>query len=93
MCCVSVCRGRCGCCYGEYAFEDLAQCAEGHLFCTTCLKRYAQEATFGQGKVGLKCMSSEGCPATFPKSQLKRALPEHLLRKYGRAEAPRGCRV
>jgi hypothetical protein len=32
----------CGCCCGDMPFEDMVQCAEGHLFCSACLKRYVE---------------------------------------------------
>lgn len=71
----------CGCCYGDAAFEDMVQCLDGHLFCASCLMNYAKEATFGQGKTTLVCMS-DGCEGTFPMSQLKKALPAKILEKY-----------
>ena len=42
----------CQCCYGEFAFENMAQCATGeHLFCVSCLQNYAKESVYGQGRV------------------------------------------
>ncbi|KAJ1451929.1 hypothetical protein M885DRAFT_528338 [Pelagophyceae sp. CCMP2097] len=71
----------CGCCFDdECPLADVVQCSEGHVFCTSCLKRYAAEAVFGggQGCVGLACISSGGadkCPGTFFDSALQKALP------------------
>lgn len=41
----------CGCCFGEEDVDKMVQCSDGHLFCSDCLQRYAQEAIHGQGKV------------------------------------------
>ncbi|KAL3878016.1 hypothetical protein ACJMK2_035652 [Sinanodonta woodiana] len=71
----------CGCCYEEFAFESLVQCYDGHLFCGDCLQKYAEESVFGQGKAELSCMT-ESCKATFPLSQLMKALPAHIISKY-----------
>ena len=42
---------------------------KGHLFCSECLKRYANEAIFGQGKMQMFCMT-DGCDSSFPLSKL-----------------------
>lgn len=42
----------CGICFGEYIIsEQMIACADGHLFCTECLRKYAKEAIYGQIKV------------------------------------------
>lgn len=72
----------CECCYGDYSFEDMTQCDEGHLFCKDCLKSYVEEQVFGNNNIMIKCMSSSSnCPATFCRAMLEKALPSKVLQQ------------
>ncbi|KAG0571284.1 hypothetical protein KC19_6G225700 [Ceratodon purpureus] len=79
----------CGCCYSDSRFEEMVQCAEGHLFCFTCLRRRVDESAFGgaQACASLPCMDTGGCEDFFPWSEVKRALPPDVLVKYEQRQA------
>jgi uncharacterized protein YeeX (DUF496 family) len=53
----------CQCCFGEYAFEELGQCEDGHLFCQSCISQSIKIGLFDTGNLrngkNLRCMSSE----------------------------------
>ncbi|KAG8907370.1 hypothetical protein FRC01_007709 [Tulasnella sp. 417] len=63
----------CGCCFAEYAFENMVQCPEAHLFCKTCARRTAEEA-IGARKAVIKCMDQDGCQLEFAASEIRRFL-------------------
>lgn len=79
----------CGCCCSEYSFEEMVQCADGHLFCSSCLRRHVEESMFGsmQTNGSLPCMDTNGCTETFPWSEVKRTLPAETLLKYEQRQA------
>ncbi|CAE6518468.1 unnamed protein product [Rhizoctonia solani] len=68
----------CGCCFSEYDFSEMLQCAEGHLFCPECTKKNA-ETTVGDNKPEILCMDLSGCHAPFPDEQLQRVLSPKTL--------------
>ena len=73
----------CGCCFGEFPFEEIIQCSDGHLFCKECLHGYAKEIIFGSAMTSVKliCMG-ESCDQPFPYSQLEKCLTKNEIEKY-----------
>ena len=73
----------CGCCFGEFPFEEIVQCSDGHLFCKECLHGYAKEIIFGSAMASAKlsCMG-EDCDQPFPYSQLEKCLTKDEIDKY-----------
>ncbi|KAG8881459.1 hypothetical protein FRB98_004298 [Tulasnella sp. 332] len=76
----------CGCCFGEYEFDQMIQCPETHLFCKDCSKRNAAEA-LGQRKSAITCMDQSGCKLEFPQSELERFLDTKALELLDRIRA------
>ena len=63
----------CGCCYdNEVLFEDMLTCPEGHLFCSTCVRRLV-EVGVGEGKVHFACLAAD-CPQEFTTATLQNVL-------------------
>ena len=79
----------CNCCYDDVAFEEMAQCGEGHLFCVDCLGRYASEQLFGLQRTALQCMTTgedgRSCGGGFQREMLERALPKKVLARLDEA--------
>ncbi|GAA5965119.1 hypothetical protein JCM3765_004865 [Sporobolomyces pararoseus] len=64
----------CGCCFGDTAFSQIVICSEGCQFCKDCSLMNA-ETQIGMRKFILPCMSTSGCQATFPDSEIVKFLP------------------
>ncbi|CAB4425721.1 unnamed protein product [Rhizophagus irregularis] len=75
----------CGCCYGDFPFEDLTCCSEGHLFCKDCINHLVQEGLFGQGSLRgkqINCIEQAGCDGYFTDDQLKSTLLPDVFKNY-----------
>jgi hypothetical protein len=79
----------CGCCFGEYTWEDITACSGGHLVCHQCVTRTAQECAFGQGdnsynSRGLRCIaaSNSKCEHVIPTTTLECVLSMDLMTKF-----------
>ncbi|WVR04125.1 hypothetical protein IAU60_001124 [Kwoniella sp. DSM 27419] len=71
----------CGCCFGEDIWDNMFQCAEGHLFCKPCATQYA-ETKLGEQSTMILCMDVSGCPSPFPESELRRLLSDKSFALY-----------
>ncbi|XP_013384323.1 kinesin-related protein 4 [Lingula anatina] len=79
----------CGCCYDdEVLFEEMVSCADGHLFCQTCVRRSSEEL-IGQTKTKFPCLTSD-CTFEFSTSVLQKVLSpkifSNLLRRLQEEE-------
>lgn len=63
----------CGCCFDdECLFEEMSSCADGHLFCNSCVKGSAESA-IGEGKTNFPCLTGD-CEYCFPLTVLQSIL-------------------
>ncbi|KAI1736787.1 hypothetical protein F4680DRAFT_249810 [Xylaria scruposa] len=77
----------CGICFEECPLNRMVRC-DGetmHWFCRKCLKTQA-ESLIGMGKYVLTCMSLDGCPAGFSRSQRALFLNKKLTIALDRIE-------
>ena len=63
----------------------MIQCSETHLFCSSCLKAYAA-SLLGTQNPDIRCLSLSGCNALIPESELRRCLPDELMKLLERAQ-------
>ncbi|KAI9301843.1 hypothetical protein BJ944DRAFT_251988 [Cunninghamella echinulata] len=81
----------CGCCFGDYTFEQLIFCSQGkHQFCHHCIQQFLSEGLFGQGNlrgaVRIPCIASDdrfhSCDGCFTMETLKECLSMDLWKAY-----------
>ncbi|KAI5806741.1 hypothetical protein DFH27DRAFT_479993 [Peziza echinospora] len=78
------------CCFGEYAFSNMTQCGDGHLFCLDCAKRNAENEV-GRGRYQLLCMA--GCKNEFPRREILRFLEPNLMAALEKNEQEEALRM
>ncbi|KAH8833256.1 hypothetical protein DL96DRAFT_717888 [Flagelloscypha sp. PMI_526] len=81
----------CQCCYGDFAWEDIAFCPDEHFFCRPCLKtsveRFFQGVSSGivdMEKASVRCISVEpinGCDQCISAVHLEHFLPPGLYQQ------------
>ncbi|KAH9513045.1 hypothetical protein Btru_035689 [Bulinus truncatus] len=71
---------QCDCCFANFEFEEMVQCADCHLVCKDCLNSYVKEVIYGSSKVEMKCLA-EGCTMNYPDSELRRCLETSIWEK------------
>ncbi|KAK9383447.1 uncharacterized protein V2V93DRAFT_3422 [Kockiozyma suomiensis] len=83
----------CECCFGEYAWEDLACCSDSHFFCRGCLENSVKEGVYGQGalrgKTVVPCISAAAnppCHAPVPQRILRASISEALCEEFEHAQ-------
>jgi hypothetical protein len=76
----------CKCCFGDYVFENLVQCTNGHLFCKSCIEKALNDGMYSSGKFRGKkmfCMTSESeCNCEISEDSIKDAIPTILFDNY-----------
>ncbi|KAJ7685299.1 hypothetical protein DFH06DRAFT_969243 [Mycena polygramma] len=75
----------CGCCFSDYPFEQMIQCPDAHLFCSSCMTTYA-ETLLGSHDYKIVCMDQSGCKLAFRATELMRFLTPKLMSLYERVK-------
>jgi hypothetical protein len=78
----------CGCCFGDFTWDDLVSCNNGHLVCRDCVTRTTQECAFGQADnvydpSGLRCIAAlnDTCSHVIPTTMIEKVVSSDLLDK------------
>ncbi|KAF8064053.1 hypothetical protein FPV67DRAFT_1503354 [Lyophyllum atratum] len=73
----------CGCCFSTFPSSEMVSCDNSHCFCNKCVERHSANLLVIH-KPDIKCMSMDGCEASFSASALRQCLPEKLLNLWER---------
>jgi hypothetical protein len=82
----------CGCCFGDFTFEDMDSCTAGHLFCKGCITKHVTSSLYGQATNPevFRCIWISGiCSGHFSEPILRRALPRNVFLGYERTSNER----
>ncbi|KAH8833092.1 hypothetical protein DL96DRAFT_1523400 [Flagelloscypha sp. PMI_526] len=81
----------CECCFGDYTWEDIAFCPDGHYFCRSCLAKSVEESFHGSSsqlidleKASVRCISSTadgGCNSCVSTAHLEHFLPPGIYQR------------
>ncbi|KAH9271616.1 hypothetical protein BASA83_006226 [Batrachochytrium salamandrivorans] len=71
----------CGCCFGDYSCDEMAQCDDGHLFCFGCCRKMV-ETSMGLQTPYTKCPDINGCEYSISNTELKRFLTSTAFNGY-----------
>ena len=81
----------CPTCWEDVSFQACVSCSEGHLVCSDCLKRHAEENLFAKHHSQLDCLSKNDsgakCGGFYSHAMLARALPEKMLQRHAATSA------
>lgn len=65
--------------------QSMVQCPEAHLFCRTCMKSYVTNLV-GMHNPKVNCIDRSGCAAPIPESELRRFLPDGMMKLWERVK-------
>ncbi|OHT09549.1 hypothetical protein TRFO_21610 [Tritrichomonas foetus] len=78
----------CSCCCGKKNIKYRIRCTNGHEFCTQCVRSYVtSQVTMGSSSNKCIAMHAEECTGKIPYDELKKAVPESLLKNWDRIDS------
>lgn len=72
----------------KVAQEEMVQCPETHLFCSSCMNKHASNL-LGSHNPDIRCIDQSGCVSLISASELQRFLSPKMLDLWERAQSRR----